>query len=136
MAPNTLNFRKLDALETELRKEHQQQLAAVENMIEIEELKKEQEMELLSARSLREKIEGDLNQDTRELRFEIYTHCCKNSFGFLHPMLGFTDTCLEWYKIIRHMVPRMKYLDEFLKIQRTKTNIGKILPSKFYFTVN
>jgi len=75
------------------------------------------------------------DEESRKLRSEIVLHCSKNSFGFLHPVIGMSDISLEWYKIIRHIVPQMKHLDEFLKRERRERNIGRILPSNCFSEV-
>jgi hypothetical protein len=113
--------------EEDLILEHQRQLESNDS----DELRQDQEEELEGTRTLQNKIEENQDEETRQLRSEIFSHCCKNSFGFLHSVIGVSDTSLEWYKIIQHIVPRMNTLDEFLKKERTENNVGKILPSNF-----
>jgi len=119
----------LDELVSGLKEEHKRQLKENNN----NQLRKDQEEELEGIQKLRDKIlEGDQDEESRKLRLEIYSHCCRNSFGFLHPVIGLSDMSLEWYKVIRDKVPQMSHLDEFLKRERTDRNIGKILPSNFF----
>ena len=123
----------LDELEKTLKEEHQRQNDNDQLEYNLKrQLQQDQEEELESIQILRDKIqEVEQDEESRELQSEIYSHCCKNSFGFLHPVIGMSDTSLEWYKVIKDMVPQMKHLDEFLKRERTEKNIGKILPSNF-----
>ncbi len=120
-------------LEKNLKADHERQLSKLrqEAKNQAATLSKDQELEQEDIRRLREKITEDNNKETKALRLEIYKHCCENSFGFLHPVIGLSDISLEWYKVIQNMVHKMKHLDEFLKRERTERNIGRILPSNF-----
>ena len=92
-------------------------------------LRDDQELIHKSVQNLWNKIEEDQQQEARELLLEIYSYCCMHPFGLLDPVIGLSNTSLEWYKIFRNKVTEMNSLNEFLGKEREEINIGKILPS-------
>ena len=97
-----------------------------------ETLQDDQELLLKSVQNLRKKIEIDQNEETKELCLEIYSYCCMHPFGLLDPVIGLSDTSLQWYKIFQNKVSEMNSLNQFLGTEREQANIGNILPSKIF----
>lgn len=96
---------------------------------DVQTLRNDQTLIFESLLSLRKKIEDDQNQETKELCLEIYSYCCMSPFGLLDPVIGLSNTSLEWYKIIQNKMSEMKCLNEFLSNEREEIHIGDILPS-------
>jgi len=123
----------LNKFEKVLIEDQERQRSKVASAHELQLVTEDHTFELRDIRTLKEIILQENNEESRKLKMEVFTRCCENPLGLWYPTLGFTDFVLQWFKILEKK--DVQHLNAFLQRERTETNIGRILPSKFNFLV-